>query len=82
MRAPNARSASPPCPCRPTAVGGALSMPLNRPFDAARQTADSGGWAWVNNPQALLINGRGNWMDCKINAAGQTTPPVVCPVTE
>jgi hypothetical protein len=26
-------------------------MSLNRPFDTARQTNSSGGWAWVNNPQ-------------------------------
>jgi hypothetical protein len=29
------------------AASSALAMPLNRPFDAARQTNDSGGWNWV-----------------------------------
>jgi len=33
-------------------TGGALSMRLNRPFDANRTTNTSGAWAWVNNPQA------------------------------
>ena len=32
--------------------------------------------------QALLINGKGNWMDCKLNPGGVTTPPVTCNVTE
>ena len=50
-------------------------MPLNRPFDAARQTKDSGGWSWVSNPQALLINGRGYFPDCAIRPGGSTALP-------
>jgi L-ascorbate oxidase len=56
-------------------------MPLNRPFDAARQTNDSGGWQWVNNPQAVLINGRGYFPDCSIGAGGSTALPN-CSVTQ
>ncbi|PSC72452.1 DNA-directed RNA polymerase III subunit RPC5 [Micractinium conductrix] len=63
-------------------AGGANAMPLSRPFDAARQSNETGGWQWVNNPQALLINGKGNWMDCKLNPGGVTTPPVTCNVTD
>jgi hypothetical protein len=33
------------------AEAAALAMSLNRPFDAARVTKDSGAWAWTNNPQ-------------------------------
>lgn len=32
-------------------------MPLNRPFDAARQTNISGSWSWVNNPQVCVDGG-------------------------
>ena len=32
-------------------AGGANAMPLSRPFDAARQSNETGGWQWVNNPQ-------------------------------
>lgn len=31
-------------------------------------------------PQALLINGKGHYRDCQLNAAGVTTPPPVCAV--
>lgn len=55
--------------------GSALAMPLNRPFDAARQTKDSGGWSWVSNTQALLINGRGYFPDCAIRPGGSTALP-------
>ena len=43
-------------------------MRLNRPFDAAKQTPDSGGFAWVDNPQSLLINGHGFYGDCQVCA--------------
>ncbi len=33
------------------AEAAALAMSLNRPFDAARVTKDSGAWGWTNNPQ-------------------------------
>lgn len=33
------------------AAGSVAGMPLNRPFDSARQTNKTGGWHWVNNPQ-------------------------------
>lgn len=53
----------------------ALAMSLNRPFDAARVTKDSGAWAWTNNPQSLLINGRGFYGDCAIGPGGSTALP-------
>lgn len=55
-------------------TGGAQSMQLNRPFDANRTSPTSGAWAWVNNPQAILINWRGYYGDCQLNAGGVTTP--------
>ncbi|PSC72468.1 L-ascorbate oxidase-like [Micractinium conductrix] len=62
--------------------GSVAGMPLNRPFDSARQTNKTGGWHWVNNPQALTMNGKGNWMDCNLNAGGNSTPPLTCNVTD
>lgn len=55
-------------------AAGPLSMPLNRPFDSARQTNNSGGFGWVGNPQAVLINGRGFYGDCALGPAGNSTP--------
>ncbi|KAL4428183.1 hypothetical protein ABPG75_002272 [Micractinium tetrahymenae] len=52
----------------------ALAMPLNRPFDSARQTNDTGGFAWVNDPQSLLINSRGCYLDCALGPGGSKDP--------
>ncbi|KAL4433040.1 hypothetical protein ABPG77_006467 [Micractinium sp. CCAP 211/92] len=55
-------------------TSAALAMPLNRPFDSARQTNDTGGFVWVNNPQSLLINSRGCYLDCALGPGGSKNP--------
>lgn len=44
-------------------------MPLNRPFDSARQTNDTGGFVWVNNPQVRA--GMKRW-GCNGKPCGET----------
>lgn len=39
---------------------------MRRPFDPKKQTNESGGWDWVNVPQAILLNGHGFYDDCKL----------------
>eukprot|EP00884_Botryococcus_braunii_P009161 jgi/Botrbrau1/18246/Bobra.0844s0001.1 len=59
-----------------------LSMKLNRPFDAGKQTNDSGGWQWVDLPQSVLLNGHGFYEDCELLGAGNTATPISCDATE
>ncbi|CAL8462933.1 g2467 [Coccomyxa elongata] len=59
----------------------ALTFPLNRPFDAKKQTNDSGGWDWVAVPQAILLNSHGFYGDCDLLAGSNTVIPPKCNVT-
>ena len=36
----------------------------------------TGAWVWVNQPQAVLFNGRGFFGDCPVGAAGSKAEPV------
>ena len=55
------------------AASGGLGFGLNRPFDKAKVTKDSGAWQWIGNPQAVLFNGKGFAGDCAVGAAGSKT---------
>jgi len=46
-------------------VGNALAVRLNRPFDAAKATNDTGNWFWVGLPKSNLVNGKGVYYDCE-----------------
>lgn len=55
---------------------------MGRPFDAAKQTNDTGGWQWVDLPQAVLLNGHGFYEDCELLGAGNTATPISCDATQ
>lgn len=56
---------------------GQAAKGLNRPFDASRQTAESGNWTWVGNPNSILLNGKGCRSDCSLppNSTAQVCMP-------
>jgi L-ascorbate oxidase len=61
------------------ALGAPSMAALNRPFAGTPGAGDpeNGGFAWIGNPQSVLINGRANASDC---APGNATAPATCAV--
>lgn len=62
-------------------------MTLERPFDLTKATADSGHWRWVSLPQAVTINGHGNFLDCALigglgDVNGTALSDTTCNVTD
>lgn len=52
-------------------ISGLQTVGLNRPFTApADWVPDDGNFTWIGNPQAILINGKGNAGDCAAPPAG------------
>ena len=54
-----------------------MAMRLNRAFDSAKVTNDTGSWTWVGNPQSILINEKGFYGDCTLypGGGGGSAPP-------
>ncbi|KAK9907756.1 hypothetical protein WJX75_009340 [Coccomyxa subellipsoidea] len=59
----------------------ALTFPLNRPFDAKKQTNETGGWDWVAVPQSITLNSHGFYGDCDLLAGTNTAIAPKCNVT-
>ena len=62
-------------------------MTLQRPFDLTKATAESGHWRWVSLPQAVTINGHGNFLDCALigglgDVNGTALSETTCNVTD
>lgn len=62
-------------------------MTLERPFDLTKATAESGHWRWVSLPQAVTINGHGNFLDCALigglgDVNGSALTDTTCNVTD
>ncbi len=64
-----------------------MGMTLQRPFDLTKATPDSGHWRWVSIPQAITVNGYGNFLDCGLigglgDVNGTAGSDTTCNVTD